>query len=113
MQVSITKIDSQINTYQFQAADRVYNDLSGMIGSVFKPSLNALFIEEQTITFFDAVETIWTFTIICFTVIVMKLTKYVNLREKQESRTAEKAEFRDSICIFLAKMNGLLHGRHR
>ncbi len=55
MQVSITKIDSQINTYQFQAADRVYNDLSGMIGSVFKPSLNAFFIEEEMITFFDAV----------------------------------------------------------
>jgi hypothetical protein len=56
---------------------------------------------------------VWTFTVILFTVIVMKLTKYVNLQEKQERRTAEKAEFRDSICIFLAKTDGLLHGRHR
>jgi len=43
----------------------------------------------------------------------MKFAKYVNLQEKQASRTAEKAEFRDSICIFLAKTDGLLHGRHR
>jgi hypothetical protein len=72
-----------------------------------------LYITEETTSFFDGVENVWTFTIICFTIIVMKLTKYINLKHKQETCSPDKLDFRDSICIFLARMDGLLHGRHR
>lgn len=80
---------------------------------IIKVNEQQLTIQEETSDIFEAVENIWTFTIVCFTIIVMKLTKYVNLSEKQQSQTAEKVDFRDSICILLAKMDGLLRGRHR
>jgi hypothetical protein len=70
-------------------------------------------IETSTSSIFDVVQNIWGFAIICFTVILMKATKYINLRQKQKTVSPEKAEFRDSLCIYLSKLNGLLAGRHK
>ena len=57
-------------------------------------------------------QNVWGFAIICFTVLLMKLTKYINIRQKDKNVSPEKAEFRDSLCILLSKVNGLLVGRN-
>jgi hypothetical protein len=111
--VEIEDSDSQQTTYQLRSAIPKPNLFNNLTGYLFGPALSKSTIQSSTADFFDAVQNVWTFTVICFTVIVLKLTKYVNLREKQTCRSAEKTEFRDSICIFLAKLDGLLHGRHR
>ena len=111
--IEITSNSGDFLSYQTRAHKQRINTFNNITGTIFKLSDVKINIEEVTADFFSGIENVWTFTVICFTVIVMKFTKYVNLKEKQRSRTAEKAEFRDSICIFLAKVNGLLHGRHR
>jgi len=37
--------------------------------------------EDQTI--FDFVQTLWSFSIVCFTVILIKITKYINIKSKE------------------------------
>lgn len=59
------------------------------------------------------IQNVWGLTTIAFTLLLMKLTKYINLRQKQKVVTPEKSEFRDNLCIFLSKINGLLAGRHK
>jgi hypothetical protein len=59
------------------------------------------------------VQNVWGFATICFTMLLMKLTKYINLRQKEKAVSPEKAEFRDSLCILLSKLHSLLNGRHK
>ena len=35
-------------------------------------------------TFYDVVQNVWSFALVCFTVLVMKITKYINLQQKQQ-----------------------------
>lgn len=57
------------------------------------------------------IQNFWGFAIICFTVLLMKLTKFINIRQKDRNVSPEKAEFKDSLCVLLSKVNGLLAGR--
>lgn len=43
----------------------------------------------------------------------MKLTKYINLKQKEKNMTLDRMEFRDSLCILLSKIDGVASGRHR
>lgn len=116
MSILKININSPDDTFEtFRISPRLYQPsaIVNTVGIVIKLSSEVTNIQETNPSFFNAVSNVWTFTVVCFTIIVMKLTKYINLQQKQESRPPEKAEFRDSICIFLARMNGLLHGRHR
>ena len=80
--------------------------------------INVVLSDTQTIidytnnTFFDIIQNIWGFAIICFTILLMKLTKYINLRQKEKNMTLDRMEFRDSLCILLSKIEGLATGRH-
>ena len=80
--------------------------------------INVVLSDTQTIidytnnTFFDIIQNIWGFAIICFTILLMKLTKYINLRQKEKNMTLDRMEFRDSLCILLSKIEGLAIGRH-
>ena len=64
-------------------------------------------------TFFDVIQNIWGFGMICFTVLLKKFTKYINIRQKDRALTPEKADYRDNLCILLSKINTILTGRHR
>lgn len=59
------------------------------------------------------VQNIWGFATICFAVVLVKVTKYINLRAKKEAVSEEKAEYRDNICVLMSKISGLMSGRHR
>ena len=69
-------------------------------------------IQSNVNTFFDIIQNIWSFAIICFTILLMKVTKYVNLRQKDRKLSQEKSEFRDSLCVLLSKIDGVMTGRH-
>ena len=59
------------------------------------------------------IQNVWGFATICFAVLLVKITKYINLKAKKDAMTEEKAEYRDNICVLLSKINGLLSGRHQ
>jgi hypothetical protein len=52
-------------------------------------------------------------TMICFTVILMKITKYINISHKNKRVCIVRAEFRENLCIMLSKVSALLGGKHR
>lgn len=62
---------------------------------------------------FDVVQNIWSFAIICFSVLLFKITKYINLREKEKVLSTLRSQYRDNICILMSKINGLLTGRNK
>jgi hypothetical protein len=66
-----------------------------------------------TSTLFDLAQTVWALSLVCFTVIVMKLTKYINIAYKRERMTPALCEFRETLCILLAKVNGILIGKYK
>lgn len=113
MVVEISSPSISTQNYQLLPSETNSNLINKQYGNFIRLNDYDLYITEETTSFFDGVQNVWTFTIICFTVIVMKLTKYINLKHKQQSSSPDKVDFRDSICIFLARMDGLLHGRHR
>ena len=41
-------------------------------------------ISDQSGTFFDIIQNVWSFAVVCFTIILAKITKYINLRQKQK-----------------------------
>ena len=90
--VTLVKVENgneEHQSYQFKTLSKKGNTFSNQkVGIIVKLSPQQLNIEEETSDIFTAIENVWTFTVICFTVIVMKLTKYINLEEKQQSRTA-------------------------
>ena len=79
-QVLLTTASADEATFQTEPQVPKSRTLYSMNGLLLKPTEYVMNIQESTSDFFTAVENVWTFTIICFTVIVMKLTKYVNLR---------------------------------
>lgn len=70
-------------------------------------------VESKTSTLFDLAQTVWALSLVCFTVVLMKVTKYINIGYKRERVTPALSEFRESLCILLAKVNGLLVGKHK
>lgn len=87
-----------------------YRNLNGI---VFMLSNTQTTIQAKVNTFFDILQNIWGFAIVCFTVLLRKFTKYINIRQKDKNLTTEKSEFRDNICILLSKINTLRTGRHK
>jgi hypothetical protein len=61
----------------------------------------------------DIVQNVWSLAIVCFTMMLMKITKYINMRQKNGAVSTVRAEFRENMCILLSKINSLLSGRHR
>jgi hypothetical protein len=54
---------------------------------------------------------VWGLATICFTVILFKIGKYINIARRNSLITKELAEFRESLCILLVKVNALLNGK--
>lgn len=48
---------------------------------------------------------------ICFTVILLKIARYINLRQKQKAVHPVRAEHRENLGILLSKVNKLLTGQ--
>lgn len=88
------------------------NYFSGFVGMNIRLASTTSTINETQTTFFDTLQSVWGFATVCFAVLLVKLTKYINLRAKEKAVSPERAEFRDSICVLLSKVNALLHGRH-
>ena len=42
-------------------------------------------------TLFDVMQSVWSFSVLVFTVLVLKLTKYINLKHKEQRVTAQRA----------------------
>ena len=68
-------------------------------------------IEESTENFFDFLENVWGFAVICFSVVLMKATKYINRGQKSRRVASEKAEFRDNICVLASIVHQIQNGR--
>jgi hypothetical protein len=89
--VRINSLTSSTETFQpgskRMKSNAIINNLAGTILRLTDSVIN---IEEAQGSFFDAIENVWTFTIVCFTIVVMKLTKYINLQQKQQNRSPEK-----------------------
>jgi hypothetical protein len=82
------------------------------VGLLLQLSNEMMVIQIEESNIFDLVESVWGFAIIWFSIVLFKLTKYLNLHQKQKAISAEKIDFRDSICVLLAKMEGVRKGRH-
>lgn len=92
----------------------VVNTLSkGFAGTIIQLEPQMIRIKKVQGSFFDMIQNVWGFALLCFGVLLMKATKYINLREKTQKLSAERTEFRDSICVLLAKVHSLRMGRLR
>jgi hypothetical protein len=68
-------------------------------------------VDSSTSTLFDLTQTVWGLATICFTVILMKISRYINIARRNSLITKQLAEFRESLCILLVKVNALLSGK--
>jgi hypothetical protein len=59
------------------------------------------------------VQTLWGLCLVCFTVLLFKITKYINMSYKEDRLTPDNVSFRESLCILLSKVNGVLIGKYR
>lgn len=82
-------------------------------GYFMKISEHLAVVETNVNTIFDVMQNVWSLATVCFAVMLTKISKYINLRQKDISMTKIRADFRENICILLSKTNYLLLGRHR
>jgi hypothetical protein len=89
------------------------NRLNGLLGLLvnLQPALNV--ITESSTSLFDVLQTVWGLGTVCFTVLLLKVTKYINVHQKQMAVTPVCAEHRENLGIMLSKVSQLLKGRHR
>lgn len=81
-------------------------------GLLFKLMPNQRLITITETTFFDIVQNIWSFTTIFVSLVLIKLTKHINLRQK-EIYSSLKVKYRENIFLLLSKINGLLEGKNK
>ena len=106
--------NSDQETYaQFTPLISVSNKINGLLGLNIRLSNIETVVQQTATTIFDTLQSVWGFATICFAVLLVKVTKYINLRAKARAVSPERAEFRDSICVLLSKLNALLRGRHQ
>ena len=55
-----------------------------------KPVINVISKEETT--FFDFLENVWSFAMICFGLLLAKASKYCNIQKKNSELSTEKTE---------------------
>jgi hypothetical protein len=84
---------------------------NGFYNYLITLSPEMVIIEESTENFFDFLENVWGFAVICFSVVLMKATKYINRGQKSRRVASEKAEFRDNICVLASKVHQIQNGR--
>lgn len=58
-------------------------------------------------------QNVWGLAIICFTVILFKIARYINVFHKEQRMSPHRTKFRENICILLARLNELAIGRHK
>ena len=85
-------------------------DVSGM---VWKVQGGVLTVSADQPGWAATVQNVWSLATVCFSVVLFKVTKYINLRKKQQTLSPQLSEFRDSFCLLLARLHALKHGRHR
>ena len=102
-----------MDTVQLVPLFKKMNLFNGFTGMSIRLASTTTTIEESETTIFDTLQSVWGFATICFAVVLVKVTKYINLRAKARAVSPERAEFRDSICVLLSKLNALLRGRHQ
>jgi uncharacterized protein YqgV (UPF0045/DUF77 family) len=82
--------------------------LSG-INMVLAPSQTS--IEISTTSVMDIVQNVWSMAIICFTVLLAKLAKYIN-RSVMERRVGRPlSQFRNDLCILISKVTAVAGGK--
>jgi hypothetical protein len=114
-EVSVTTIQrpDQTATYiQLAPLRTASNQLSSLTGINLVLGKNTI-VEVTSNSLFDVAQGIWGLGIICFTVVLFKLTKYINMRAKDQGLGTERAVFRENVCILLSKISFLKEGRHR
>jgi hypothetical protein len=68
-------------------------------------------IETNSASIFDLLQTLWSLIIICFTVMLAKAARYINVRLMEERMGSIRSEFRNNLCILLSKVSSLVSGK--
>ena len=74
--------DDTWGQFQGAAVEKGSQDAKKVKGVVITLGHKQTVLEVEKGSFFDMVENLWTFAIICFSFLLIKLTKYVNLKAK-------------------------------
>ncbi len=85
-----------------------FSSLSGLNIVLGKRSV----IKIDKISIFDMLQGVWGIGLMCFSVVLFKLTKYINRKVKDETLGRECAKFRENLCILLSKNIYLKRGRY-
>lgn len=95
----------------FLQKDNAMTDGKTGINIVLRSELTV--ITETEVGLLDVLQNVWGLATICFTVILFKIAKYINMFHKESKMTPQRTKFRENICIMLARLNQLAIGRHQ
>ena len=95
----------------FNPVTETDNGLNSLIGLYISLQPKKQLITLSHPSLFDLVQNIWSLGSICFTVILLKIARYINLRHKQQVVHPIRAEHRENLGILLSKVNKLLMGQ--
>jgi hypothetical protein len=70
-------------------------------------------VESTSTSLFNVVQNVWGLAIVCFTVMLAKVARHVNLHRMGERVGRLRADFRNNLCILLSKVSALASGRQQ
>ena len=70
---------------QFTPLISTTNKLNGLMGMNICLSNVETVVQSSATSIFTMVQNVWGFATVCFAVLLVKLTKYINLRQKERS----------------------------
>lgn len=68
-------------------------------------------VESDSSSIFDVVQNVWSLAMVCFVVLLAKVSRHINIRGMEERVGAVRTKFRTSLPILLSKLAALQTGR--
>lgn len=59
----------------------------------------------------DTIQNVWSMAIICFTVLLAKLAKYINHSVMERRVGRQLARFRNDLCVLISKVSAVAGGK--